>query len=100
MSPQEFRRGDNTRSAQCGRHTRGWRGPSRTSSTPRQQPRANEVLGPRIDSFNVKTLLIEEESPEIEDVKYVASYNWVNNNSPSILIPGRSLFPRLSLAPQ
>ncbi|KAF8847895.1 hypothetical protein BDZ45DRAFT_606740 [Acephala macrosclerotiorum] len=68
----------------------GWRGrgSSHASPTPHQQPRLNEPFGPQIDSFNTKTLLIEEETPEIKDVKYVGSYNWLNTNSPVILVPG------------
>ncbi|CZR61309.1 uncharacterized protein PAC_11205 [Phialocephala subalpina] len=68
----------------------GWRGrgSSHTSTTPQQQPRANEPFGPRIDSFNAKTLLVEKESPGIKDVKYVGSYNWLNTNAPVILVPG------------
>ena len=90
MSSQEFRRGNNLRGARGSRRARGgWRS---HASTPQQPPRANEPFGPRIDSFNVKTLLIEEEGPEIEDVKYMGSYNWLNDSSPVILIPGQSFY--------
>jgi hypothetical protein len=51
-------------------------------------------LGPTIDSININTLLTEENSPTIEHVKYVASYNWVDGKSPVILVPGQS--PNLS----
>ncbi|TVY43120.1 hypothetical protein LSUB1_G003127 [Lachnellula subtilissima] len=90
MSSQEFRRGNNLRGARGNRRARGgWRGSSHTSaSTPQKQPRANEPFGPRIDSFTTKQLLIEEESPEIENVKYVGSYNWLNDSSAIILVPG------------
>lgn len=95
MSSQEFRRGrgNNLRGARGSRRARGgWQGSSHASaSTPQQLPRANEAFGPRIDSFKAKHLLIEEESPEIEDVKYVGSYNWLNDSSPTILVPGQFL---------
>ena len=93
MFSRESYRGNNFRGIRAGRgshRARGdWRGSSRTFP-PRPQPRTNEAFGPRIDSFNVKSLLIEEESPEIKDVKYVGSYNWVNDSSPCILVPGQS----------
>ncbi|KUJ19423.1 uncharacterized protein LY89DRAFT_683266 [Mollisia scopiformis] len=74
-----------------GARTRGvWRGCSHASrnSTPRSQPRANEPFGPQVDTFSVQALLVEEESPEIEDVRYVGSYNWLDDKAPVILVPG------------
>jgi hypothetical protein len=53
---------------------------------PPQQP-----FGPPIDSINIKTLLIEEDAPTIKDVKYAASYNWLDGKYPVILIPGSAL---------
>jgi hypothetical protein len=43
---------------------------------------------PTIDSIDIKALLIEEDCPEIVDVEYVASYNWLDAKSPVILVPG------------
>lgn len=43
---------------------------------------------PTIDSIDIKALLIEEDYPEIGDVQYVASYNWLDAKSPVILVPG------------
>ncbi|TVY17683.1 hypothetical protein LARI1_G004622 [Lachnellula arida] len=84
MSSQEFRRGrgNNLRGARGSRRARGgWQGSLHASaSAPQQLPRASEAFGPPIDSFKAKQLLIEEESPEIEDVKYVGSYNWLNRH--------------------
>ncbi|KAF3484284.1 uncharacterized protein GIQ15_03608 [Arthroderma uncinatum] len=45
-------------------------------------------LGPAIDSINIKTLLIEEVAPKIKDFEYIASYNWLDGKSPTILVPG------------
>jgi hypothetical protein len=47
-------------------------------------------LGPAIDNISIETLLIEDVAPRIKDVKYVASYNWLNGVSPTILVPGPS----------
>ena len=32
---------------------------------------------------------MEEDAPTIQDVQYVASYNWLNGTSPVILVPGQ-----------
>jgi hypothetical protein len=50
-------------------------------------------MGPTIDSINIKTLMVEETAPKIKDVEYLASYNWLNEKSPIILVPGKPLFP-------
>lgn len=95
MSSQGFRENSRGRRG-LGRGWRG-RGSSHASPTPHQQPRANESFGPRIDSFHAKTLLIEDEAPEIKDVRYIGSYNWLNATAPIILVPGQSCrlhFPR------
>lgn len=47
-------------------------------------------MGPSIDSIDIETLLIEEVAPKIADVEYVASYNWLDGKSPTILVPGQS----------
>ncbi|KAK0127289.1 hypothetical protein ONS96_006839 [Cadophora gregata f. sp. sojae] len=71
--------------------TRGWRGLgnsipiSAEQSTP---PPAPQPLGPAVDSIDVNALLVELEAPIIRDVRYIASYNWVNGKSPEILVPG------------
>jgi hypothetical protein len=46
-------------------------------------------LGAIIDRINIKAILIEETAPTIENVEYVASYNWVEGKSPVILVPGQ-----------
>lgn len=48
-------------------------------------------LGPAIDSINIDTLLIEEQAPKVENVQYVSSYNWLDDKSPIILVPGQSI---------
>ncbi|KAF7879836.1 uncharacterized protein EAF02_008006 [Botrytis sinoallii] len=51
-------------------------------------PVSDKPFGPEIDSINISNLLIEEDAPIIENVNYVASYNWVDGKSPIILVPG------------
>lgn len=45
--------------------------------------------GPEIDSIDIKALLIEEDAPEITNVEYIASYNWVDSAKPTVLVPGK-----------
>ncbi|OBT68860.1 hypothetical protein VE03_02065 [Pseudogymnoascus sp. 23342-1-I1] len=47
-----------------------------------------ELKGPTIDSVDIKTLLIEEDAPEIANVEYIASYNWLDSAKPTVLVPG------------
>ncbi|TGO57491.1 hypothetical protein BOTNAR_0200g00070 [Botryotinia narcissicola] len=51
-------------------------------------PVSDKPFGPEIDSIDISNLLIEEDAPIIENVKYVASYNWVDGKNPIILVPG------------
>ncbi|KFZ16934.1 hypothetical protein V502_04821 [Pseudogymnoascus sp. VKM F-4520 (FW-2644)] len=44
--------------------------------------------GPEIDSIDIKVLLIEEDAPEITNVEYIASYNWLDSAKPTVLVPG------------
>lgn len=47
-------------------------------------------LGPTVDSISYRTLLlVEEAAPRIKDAEYVASYNWLDGKSPTILVPGQ-----------
>ena len=67
-----------------------WRGRSRGQFSPVvQQPPSLVLVGLVVDSIDIDTLVIEEEAPIIEKVKYVASYNWLDNKSPIILVPGK-----------
>lgn len=50
--------------------------------------------GSLVDTIEPSLLFTEEVEPKISDTKYVASYNWVNSRTPSILVPGRSFYPR------
>ncbi|TGO26036.1 hypothetical protein BPAE_0067g00080 [Botrytis paeoniae] len=51
-------------------------------------PVSDKPFGPEIDSIDISSLLMEENAPIIENVNYVASYNWVDGKSPIILVPG------------
>jgi hypothetical protein len=67
-----------------GRGSGTWRGKDAHIPTPTPQP-----LGPTLDSISSRTLLVEENAPKIQDVQYVASYNWLDGKSPVILVPGQ-----------
>jgi hypothetical protein len=56
-------------------------------------------FGPALDNLDIKSLLIEEDAPKIENVTYVASYNWLDGAHPVILVPGKSSFV-LHIIPQ
>jgi hypothetical protein len=47
------------------------------------------LYGPTINSNDIKALLIEEDSPEIANVEYVTSYNWLDGAPPTVLVPGK-----------
>jgi hypothetical protein len=64
-----------------------WRGRDNRGQIENTAP--TEPFGATIDSINIKTLLVEEDSPTIQDVEYVASYNWLDGKSPIILVPGK-----------
>lgn len=67
-----------------------WRGAANPSrARPHQDLPPPKPLGPTVNSINIKTLLTEEDTPTIEGVEYVASYNWTSGKSPVILVPGQ-----------
>ncbi|KAE9364907.1 hypothetical protein N431DRAFT_549309 [Stipitochalara longipes BDJ] len=81
-----FRRGSQGRGSWRGGASRGGRG---GAWHPKSFPKApSRPYGPTIDSLDIKALLIEEDSPEITDIEYVASYNWLDGGNPTILVPG------------
>jgi hypothetical protein len=47
------------------------------------------LYGPTIDSIDIKVLLIEEDSLEIANVEYIASYNWLDSAKPTVLVLGK-----------
>ncbi|RAL64197.1 hypothetical protein DID88_002089 [Monilinia fructigena] len=51
-------------------------------------PVSDEPFGPEIDKIKIPSLLIEEDAPTIENVNYLASYNWLDSKYPIILVPG------------
>jgi hypothetical protein len=63
--------------------------PARQPYTRSEAPVSTKPYGPEVDSIsNSASLLIEENAPKINNVKYVASYNWLDAKSPIILVPG------------
>lgn len=88
--PMSFNR--SSLAAQRGRGN--WRGGSshRAAWTPKAAPKVpSGPFGPEIDSIEIKALFIDEGSPEITSVEYVASYNWVACTKPIMLVPGESI---------
>ncbi len=88
---------------------RGWRGTARSrgsagnwrgsgSSNPfihtsLQQLPLPQPLGPTVDEINANALLVEFDAPTIKHASYIASYNWINGQSPVILVPGQLFQP-------
>jgi hypothetical protein len=83
-----------SRSSLAGQARGSWRGGTgrgcrRGAWYPKPLPEAPlGPYGPTIDSIDIKALLIEEDSPKIANVEYVASYNWLDGAEPTVLIPG------------
>jgi hypothetical protein len=72
--------------------TRGssWRGKDRRNQAKSPVPSALTLpLGQIVDSISIKALLVEQDAPTIQNVEYVASYNWLEGKSPIILVPGK-----------
>lgn len=68
-----------------------WRGGANLRRAGDQNLPSPKPLGATIDSINIKTLLTEEDAPTIQNVEYVASYNWNSGKNPVILVPGQPL---------
>ncbi|KAM0185958.1 hypothetical protein ACHAPI_011959 [Fusarium lateritium] len=67
-----------------GKQTRGtWRAPAPASTTPAPP------LGDVIERITREGLSDNNSRAEIENVKIVASYNWISSSSPKIMIPGQ-----------
>ena len=84
-----------SRSSLPGQGRGSWRGGASRGGRggawyPKSLPKApSGPYGPTIDSIDIKALLIEEDSPEIANVEYVASYNWLDGAKPTVLVPGK-----------
>jgi len=85
-----FYEGETSRGS--GRRLR-WQGQDRHSlglSRPdNPTPPTPQPLGLVLDSIDIRTLLVEEDAPTIQNAEYVASYNWLNGKSSVILVPGQ-----------
>lgn len=91
MSSYRFRRGRGDRE-NWGYNARGGaRGSTRRFVTTRRPtPVSDEPYGPEVDKINdISSLLIEHDAPIIENLNYLASYNWLDSESPIILVPGK-----------
>lgn len=55
----------------------------------------NWTLGPSVDSIELDQLLLNEEPPAIDDVRYIASYNWLESVNPVIAVPGKQILYQL-----
>jgi len=49
----------------------------------------NWTLGPSVDSIELSQLLLDDEVPTISDVRYAASYSWLESENPVIAVPGK-----------
>jgi hypothetical protein len=83
-----------SRGSLAGQGRGSWRGGAsrggRGAWYPKPLPKAPLApYGPTIDSIDIKALLIEEDSPEIANVEYFASYNWLDGAKPTVLVPGK-----------
>jgi len=56
----------------------------RRQASPPPKPTGNVL-----ESINIKALMTEQMNPKIEDVEYIASYNWLDGKTPVILVPGQ-----------
>ena len=87
LSQMSFYRGS---SRGFGTRCSSWRGKDRRSQAKSPVPSALTLpLGQVVDSISIKALLVEQDAPTIQDVEYVASYNWLEGKSPIILVPGK-----------
>jgi hypothetical protein len=72
------------------------------TGTPRpknsQEPKSTSVdqNGALLASISVPQInlgpLLEDEKPAIQDCQYLASYNWLDTKSPTILVPGTTVY--------
>jgi hypothetical protein len=78
---------------------RGRGGWNNFSSKPKKQGEKPDIvknpLGELIETLSIADLKLRTNDAAvtqgtISDLKYVASYNWRNDTSPTILVPGRS----------
>jgi hypothetical protein len=51
----------------------------------------NWPLGPVLDNIELDQLLLNEEAPTIGSVRYAASYNWLDSDSPVVSVPGEAI---------
>jgi hypothetical protein len=83
--------------------SRGGRGGRGGNWYPKPFPQVRSgPYGSKIDSIDIKDVLIEEKAPKISNVEYVASYNWVDAPQPTILVPGKLLriYDRILTSPK
>lgn len=48
----------------------------------------NWTLGPPLEDIELDLLLLNKETPTINNVRYAASYSWLDSETPVIAIPG------------
>jgi hypothetical protein len=48
----------------------------------------NWTLGPPLENIELDLLLFNEETPTINNIRYAASYSWLDSENPVIAIPG------------
>jgi hypothetical protein len=51
----------------------------------------NWTLGPLVESVELSQLLLDDEAPIINNVRYAASYSWLESDNPVIAVPGKAI---------
>jgi len=72
----------------------GWRGNARGGRTePEAERLEKRPMGRPIGTIGLSevqsAVQLKDAAPTIEDCQYVASYNWLNREKPTILVPGK-----------
>jgi hypothetical protein len=92
-----WRRGQRTKFSDRGKEP----GPPTNSQVSKSLPPSVDRTGTPLASIYVHQItletLLDDEKPAIRDCQYVASYNWLDKKTPTILVPGTTIY---SSAPQ
>lgn len=69
--------------------TRGSYCAYKVSSWHKQEPTPDwECQGKLMAAISLNEMTVSQSPPTISDVEYIASYNWLDEKAPTILVPG------------
>lgn len=78
----------------------GWKSSTVKYNPPPEPDTARHPLGELLQTFYLSDIKPEPErfaaTAQITDLKYVASYNWLDGKAPTIMVPGKLVSPLLS----